>query len=213
MSKTQREKPRHDTVMDVMEEQIARVYAQAFLGAVAKHANVADYVDEISAIVRDVLDPFPNLEDLLRSALLAHEHKEQILDRVFGPLVATDMLHFLKVLSRHDRLGLLRQVARLVGKLYSQQCGQATVELRVASEIDDALRNEIRDLLQKKLGKEPMLNVVVDPSLIAGMVVRVGDRVYDGSVYTQLNNARKAMIARAADLIEAGPERFLQTAG
>jgi F-type H+-transporting ATPase subunit delta len=199
--------------MDVTEEQIARVYAQAFLGAVAKHANVGDYVEEISAIVSDLLDPFPNLEDILRSALLAHEHKEQILDRVFGPLVASDVLHFLKVLSRHNRLGLLRLIARLVNKFYSEQRGQATVEIRVATALDESLRDAIRDQLQKKLGKEPVLNVVIDPSLIAGMVVRVGDRVYDGSVHTQLNNARKAMIARAVDLIEAGPERFLQTAG
>jgi F-type H+-transporting ATPase subunit delta len=213
MSKTEREKPRHETVMDVAEEQISRVYAQAFLGAVAKHPNVGDYVEELSAIVRDVLDPYPNLEDLMRSALLAHEHKEQILDRVFGPLVALDVLHFLKVLSRHDRLGLLRQVARLVDKLYSDQCGKAAVELRVATEIDEALLGEIRAQLQQRLGKEPVLSVVVDPSLIAGIVIRVGDRVYDGSVYTQLNTARKAMIARAVDLIETGREKFLQTAG
>jgi len=213
VAKTEREKPRHDTVMDVTEERIARVYAQAFLGAVAKHANVADYVNEILAIVRDVLDPFPDLEDVLGSALLAHEHKSLVLDRVFGPYVSTDVLNFLKVLSQHDRLVLLRQVARQLHKLHSEQCGLATVEVRVAAEISDSLREEIRTKLTNQLGKETVLNVVVDPSLIAGMVVRVGDRVYDGSVHTQLNNARKAMISRAMELIEAGPEKFLQTAG
>jgi F-type H+-transporting ATPase subunit delta len=213
MANTKPEKPRHDTVMDVTEERIARVYAQAFLDAVAKRPNVGEYVEEVSAIVSDVLDHFPRLDHVLRSALLAHEHKAEVLDKVFGPLVATDVLHFLKVLSRHNRLGLLRSIARQVRKLYSEQCGKTTVEIRVAAELDEKLREDIRARLHKQLGTEPVLNVVVDPSLIAGMVVRVGDRVYDGSVHTQFANARKAMIARAAELIEAGPERFFQTAG
>ena len=60
------------------------------------------------------------------------------------------------------------------------------------------------------LGREPVLHVKVDPSLIAGIVIRVGDRVYDSSVNTQFNLARKAMIERAVDLIETQPEKFLQ---
>jgi hypothetical protein len=50
---------------------------------------------------------------------------------------------------------------------------------------------------------------MVDPSLIAGIVVRVGDRVYDGSVYTQLEHARQSMIDRATEQIETAPDRFL----
>ena len=54
-----------------------------------------------------------------------------------------------------------------------------------------------------------MLHVTVDPSLIAGIVVRVGDRVYDGSVRTQFEHARAAMIDRATEQIETQPERFM----
>ena len=54
-----------------------------------------------------------------------------------------------------------------------------------------------------------MLHVTVDPSLIAGIVVRVGDRVYDGSVRTQLEHVRRAMIDRATEQIETQPERFM----
>jgi hypothetical protein len=52
---------------------------------------------------------------------------------------------------------------------------------------------------------------VVDPSLIAGMVIRVGDRVYDGSVHTQLEHARRAMIDRATETIEMHADRFLMS--
>jgi len=213
MAQKEREAPRHDTVMDVTEERIARVYAQAFLGAVAKRGDAGGSVEELTAIVHEVLDKFPKLDHLLRSALLAHEHKSQVLDQVLGNRVSSDVLNFLKVLSKHDRLVLLRQVAREVEKLYADQCGRQEVEVRIAREIDESLTAEIRDRLRKGLGKEPVLKVVIDPSLIAGIVVRAGDRVFDGSVRTQLNNVRRAMIARAAELIEAGAHNFIQTAG
>ena len=75
--------------------------------------------------------------------------------------------------------------------------------------LDDALRGEIQSQLRKVLGTEPVLDVKVDPALIAGMVVRIGDRVYDGSVHTQLERARAAMIDRATEQIETRPERFV----
>jgi hypothetical protein len=63
------------------------------------------------------------------------------------------------------------------------------------------------------IGKQLNLNILVDPSLVAGIVVRVGDRVYDGSVRTQLEHTRHAMVERAVEQIETRPERFLASAG
>src|SRR3989304_5307553 len=108
---TEREKIKHDTVMDVTEEQIARVYAQAFMGVAAKSPNATALVDEIASLVDDVLDSFPRLEHMLRSELVSPEEKEQLLDRVFRGRASDPVLNFLKVLSKHGRLGLLRPIA------------------------------------------------------------------------------------------------------
>ncbi len=200
---------KHETVMDVTEEQIARVYAQAFLGVVSKSANAVALVDELASVVNDVLNRFPKLEQALKSSLVAQEQKEQLLGRIFGGSASTEVLNFLKVLSRHGRLGLVRQISRLATKLHATQRGMTDVEIRVASPLDDALRGEIQTHLRKVLGTEPVLSVKVDPSLIAGIVVRVGDRVYDGSVHNQLERARTAMIDRATEQIETRPEKFM----
>jgi F-type H+-transporting ATPase subunit delta len=212
MALSDAEKPKHDTVMDVTEEQIARVYAQAFLAVAAKTPNAAGLVEEVSALVTDVLDKFPNLAQTLHSALIPHDEKMRMLDRVFGGRLSTEVMNFLKVLSKHSRLVLLRSAARQIKKLYAEQQGQMDIEVRVARAIDERLQGEIRTKLASSLGKEPLLHVVVDPTLIAGMVIRVGDRVYDGSVNTQFNLARKAMIAHATELLETDSKRFLQTA-
>jgi F-type H+-transporting ATPase subunit delta len=195
--------------MDVTVEQLARVYAHAFIGVVAKLPNADGLVQELKSVVDDVLDRFPKFEQTIESSLVTPEQKEQALEHVFGNSASPQVLNFLKVLSRHGRLNLLRPIARQVIKLQAERSGMTDVEVRVAAELDDALRMDLESRLQNMLGRHPVLNVKIDPSLIAGIVVRVGDRVYDGSLHTQLERARLAMIERAREQIETQPDRFL----
>jgi F-type H+-transporting ATPase subunit delta len=203
---------KQDSVMDVAEEQVARVYAQAFLAVADKTPDPGGLVEEVNSLVTEVIDRFPNLAQRLHSALIPHDEKLRMLDRVFGGRISNEVMNFLKVLSKHGRLTVLRSAARQIKKLYAEQLGQMDVELRVARAIDSGLQDEITAKLASSLGKDPLVHVVVDPSLVAGMLIRVGDRVYDGSVNTQFNLARRAMIERANELIGADAKRFLQTA-
>jgi F-type H+-transporting ATPase subunit delta len=207
------EKRKHDTVMDVTEERIARVYAQAFLAVASKSAQATELVDEVESLVVDVLEKFPRLNEVLRSEFIAGEVKQDLVDRLFGGRASVEVVNFLKVLAVHGRLGLLRPIARTLKKLYAQQRGLTDVEVRVAREVDDTLLQEIRVQLRKMLGSEPVVRAIVDPSLIAGMIVKVGDRVYDSSLETQLNLARRSMIERATDMIQARPDLFVEAAG
>jgi F-type H+-transporting ATPase subunit delta len=206
---SKREKPQHEVVMDVTAEQIARVYAQAFMGVAAKAPSAETLVEEVTSLVA-LLDRSARLEEVFDSALVSPEEKEQMLGRVFGSRVSPHVLNFLKVLSKHGRLGLLRPIARIVKKLDATRRGLTDVEVRVARELADDVRSEIHNRLRRVLGTEPVLHVSIDPDLIAGIWVRVGDRVYDGSIRTQLEHARRAMIDRATEIIETHPERFMK---
>ena len=203
------QKPKHETVMDVTEEQIARVYAKAFLGATENSADADGMVEELSSFSDDVLNRFPKLEQALRSSLVSQEQKEQMLGRIFDGKASKDVLNFLKVLSRHGRLGLVRQVAGWVKRLHAKRRGMTDVEVRVAAPLDDAMYAEIQTQLRKSLATEPVLRVIVDPALLGGIVIRVGDRVYDGSVQSQLERTRAAMIQNATEQIESRRDAFV----
>lgn len=209
MPLTSHDSANNDTVMDVTEERIARVYALAFIEVAAKTGDATALVDEVNSLVSDVLPQFPRLEDAFRSALISPEDKESMLDRILSGRASTPVLNFLKVLARHSRLAILRPVARILKKLDAERRGLTDVLVRVAAPIDDSVRDEIMNRLRSSLGGEPQLNVQIDPSLIAGMIVRVGDRVYDGSVATQLESARRGMIDRITESIETAPDRFM----
>jgi len=209
MAQHELESVKHETVMDVTQEQVARVYARAFLGAVLARDDARSLVEEVESLADDVLARVPMLEQVFRSSLISQEQKESLLDRVFGARASTMVLNFLKVLARHGRLELVRPIARVLKKLYSQHLGQVEVEIRVASPLDEQLRQEIQSGLRTRLGAEPLLRVTIDPSLIAGLVMRVGDRVFDGSLANQFELARRSMIARAVERIETKPEKFV----
>ena len=200
---------RHETVMDVTEEQIARVYADAFMAVAAKTASPSDLVDEVRSIVDDVLSVYPALDQSLRSELVSSEEKAKLLDRIFGQRASQEVINFLKVLAAHGRLGLLRSIARLLTKLDAQRRGLTEVEVRVAMPLDTGIRGEIENKLRSALGREPVVREVVDPSLLAGIVIRVGDRVYDASVHTQLEHARRGVIDRITEDIESDSSRFM----
>jgi F-type H+-transporting ATPase subunit delta len=126
-----------------------------------------------------------------------------------SPLV----LDFLKVLSRHDRLDVARAVGRETQKLHDELRGRVRVELRTATPLDDGLSRTIEASLRRILPGEPVVEPAVDPELIGGIMLRVGDTVYDGSVARQLRQVREQMINRSIHEIQSRRDRFRHSGG
>jgi len=196
----------NDTVFDVDIEKLARVYARAGLDAAGD--EVEGLIEELKAIVAEVLDKFPELEQTFGSALVSQEEKLGMIDRVFGGRLSTTTLNFLKVLAKHDRLGIVRHVVRSANQLWEERSGRVEVQVQSACELDAPLMQELRDTLSKVLDCDPIISTEVDPELIGGFVVRMGDKVFDASTRTNFERARQAMIAQAVDAIQNQPRQF-----
>jgi F-type H+-transporting ATPase subunit delta len=193
---------------DVAAEQVAAVYAEAFLGAATAAGRADALVAELDSLVTDVLEPFPELEKILASAVVAHEEKEKVLDHVLGGQADPLVLSFLKVLSSRGRLDCLRAVRRQVHAAYERMQGQVRVRVSTAAPLDPALAGRIAEALRPILPGEPVLEEAVEPGLIGGIVVRVGDTVYDASIATQLENLRQQIVDRSAHEIQSRRDRF-----
>ncbi|MHB8898154.1 MAG: ATP synthase F1 subunit delta [Thermoguttaceae bacterium] len=198
---------------DVAGEQIAAVYADALFGA-AESAGAAEAIlEEFDSLIRDVLDGQPKFEAILGSVFLGHEEKAAILDRVLGSSASTLMLNFLKVVSRHGRLDCLRAIRRQLHAAFDKARGRVLVELTTAAAVTDGEAAAITRTLGGVIAGEPVLRRRVDPALIGGAVVRVGDTVYDGSIAGQLETLRQKMIDRSAHEIQSRRNRFRNPAG
>jgi len=194
-------------------EHIATVYAGALLGATEKAGQTADVLDQFDSLVADVLDGHPQLERIFASGMVSSEEKSQILDRVLGAQALPVFLRFLKVVSRHGRLGLVRAIHRQARVLYRKRLGQVDVEVTTAAPLDEAAAERLRAAVRRLVEGEPVLERRVEPELIGGMVVRVGDKIYDASVARQLESMRQQMIDRSAHEIQSRRDRFRYPAG
>ena len=197
---------------DVGLEHIGAVYAEALLGAAEKAGLTESLLAELDSLLADVFDPFPGLEQILASARVSHEQKVGILDRTLGTQASPLLLDFLKVVSRHGRLDCLRVIHRQAHELYHRMRGRVVVRVSTSAPLSSELAERIAHTLRDVLGGEPVLEEVVDPELIGGVVVRVGDTIYDGSLATQLQNVRQRMIQRSTHEIQARRDRFRYSA-
>lgn len=199
--------------IDVGAQQVAAVYAKALLGA-AENAGVTDVVlGELDSLLDDVLTAIPQLDAVLSSALVEPEDKQRLIDRALGSQASPTFLNFLKVLARHGRLGILRTIRQAAHAQYDQLRGRVSVEMVTAAPLDGELTAQIEQQLRQMLGGEPRLVPVTDPDLIGGIVLRVGDTVYDGSVATRLERMREQMINRSVHEIQRRRDRFSSPAG
>jgi len=198
---------------DVGVEQIADIYAKALLGATENAGNSAEVLEEFDALVDEVLDKYPDFEAVLISGLIGHDEKVGALDRVLGKQISPLLLNFLKVVSRHGRLDCLRAIHRQTGRMFDELQGRVEIELTTAAPIDAQVIATIVEKLRAAMGAEPLLRTTVDPEVIGGVVLRVGDTVHDGSIANQLKNIRKQMIDRSVHEIQSRRDRFRNPAG
>lgn len=208
MAESSNQSSQQSSHFDVDVQQIAAVYAQAFLGAAQSKGTIAAQIEELEWLA-ELLTDHPDLERLISSLLIHHEERVQILQRVLGDQVSQDLLVFLNVLSRHGRLGLVRPIAREARKRYNQMQGKVEVHVATASPLGEPLRLELAASLRQLLRAEPLIDFRNDPKLLGGVLVRVGDRVYDGSLATRLGRLRKQMLDGAVEHIQDNHDAFL----
>lgn len=187
----------HDTVLEATgaRARLARVYAESLL-SLAEEGGQADAVGaELVVVARDVVGADPRVAAFLDSPAVTSKGKKPVLDSVFGVASSDLFRKFVGVLNQNNRLGLLNDVASAYQVIRDRQAGRVRVLVRAAAPLSDAQRAELSGTLKANLNKEPILHVRVEPDLLGGLIVHVGDRVYDTSVRTRLETLRNHLMA------------------
>jgi F-type H+-transporting ATPase subunit delta len=192
---------------------IAGVYAQAVLGAAEKAEATESVLEELEAFVSQVVDPNPEFEEFLRSGIISRETKEHVLQKTLAERIDPLVLRFLMVLNQHHRLDVLKAVVAVAREIDDRRRGRIPVEVTSAVPLNGELSGRIRDRLQTVLEKEPILTSRVDPGVMGGLVLRIEDSVYDGSLATQLRNLREQILQRSVHEIQSGRDRFRDSTG
>ncbi len=192
--------PRHETALDDATRHVARVYAEALLNAAAKAGRDGEMLQELEALVGDVLARDPALEVFLASPAVTRHQKADVLQKAFAGRADE--------LNEHDRLDALRAVAAVYRELYDERSGRMRALVTSAAPLTDEQQDRLRRQLHEQFHREPVLQTRLDPDLLGGLVVQVGDWVWDASVRTRLDEIREQIIERSTHAIQSGRNRF-----
>ena len=187
----------HETVLDTTQQRAGEIYARSLLALGQKSGRLDGLFEQLNSFVDDVVLKIPMIRKVLESPRIGFEQKEQLIDKVLAKGATTEFKNFIKVLTRKNRFDCLQAVQAAARKLFNDYSGRIAATLITAEPATDEIKKLACDRLAKQLGKEIDLKTQVDPSIIGGTVIRVGDTVYDGSVKNQLRRARSSAVQKA----------------
>jgi ATP synthase F1 delta subunit len=176
-------------------EEIAEVYARALFEA-ARDNDVLDRVhDEIGGFA-DALDSDRNLQVFLFSPYFSSEEKKDGVRRIVSD-ADERFLNFLELLAERHRMPALFRIRRIFDSLWADENKLLPVTVTSATELDQALVEEIGARIQEQTGRRVELSSNVDPDVLGGLMVRVGNMVLDATIRNRLEQLRK-QVAKAA---------------
>lgn len=182
---------------------IGRLYAKAMLGVAEEKGQADDLLTELQELVGH-LDATPGFEEFLSSPLVDEDSRARVIEELFRGKASDLLADSLQVINRKGRLGALRAIAEAYRVEHRDLRGWMDVRVRTAVPLTDEQRARLKDALAASSGKKPSLFERVDPALIGGMVVEIGDRKIDASLASRLRHLAGALLTRASQEIHRG---------
>ena len=167
-------------------ETVARNYAEALFQLGERSGNVQRYADLLDAVAAAV-EQTPRVEAVLMSARVPKAEKARLLG---GALRETprEFVLFLQALVKRGRQQILRAIATEYLNLLDQKLDRVRAGVTLARTPDENLKRAIQEALTRQLGKQ-------DPEILGGTIVRVGERVLDGSLRRRMTKLRRQLLA------------------
>ena len=171
---------------------IARNYAEVLV-ILAGRANDLGGWGQTFTEVAIAIQEETRLRNFMAAPQIAAVEKNAVLQKAFGGKLPVPMLRFLQKLVLNRRQMLIPAIAVEYGNLVDAAEGRVHAQVTVARETTDADRAAIATQLGRATGKTVVPHLVVNPAILGGVVVRIGDRVMDGSVRRRLASLRSKM--------------------
>jgi len=172
--------------------EVVQRYATTLLEAAFEGNNSDRVREDVEGLVA-TLDAAADLESFLVDRMIKSETKDRVLRDLFGSRVHELTLNFLLLLVTRRRISLVREILQTCIQLFDERSGVVEAEVRSAVELSDEQKERLQQQLSGFTGKTVRLRSLVDERIRGGMVARVGDTVFDGSLTTQLQRLHRQL--------------------
>ena len=176
-----------------MNSNISKRYARAFFDIAGEEQKLEQYYNELHQF-SSVIAQNKDLGGFLANPIFEQESKKKVLEKIIGKLSLSPMtINFLKLLIDKKRIDILPDIETCYRQLMDETLKTVRVTVKTAFELTPDMRSYITSSLKKMTGRTVDVTVENDKNLLGGIVIGVGDTLYDGSIKNQLNNMRNLL--------------------
>jgi len=168
---------------------VAARYAQALV-ATARKGGTLDGVSESFVGVMGILDAHPDLEFLLKGPQVDEAKKKNLISTLFTERIEPVLVHFLDLLVEKQRMVFVREIQDEFARLVEIEHGFTRATATTAVPLSSDLESDLEAGLARMTGRKIKLETTVDPTVLGGVCVTMGDRVIDGTIRTNLERLR-----------------------
>jgi F-type H+-transporting ATPase subunit delta len=176
-----------------MANEVAERYAQG-LFELARETDTIREKKEQAALILKALAENPELLVFLRAVKVTKDEKKNLIASVFADAADTDTINLIKLLIDKGRIGYFREIFQEFVRLADDELGIATAVVESARELKAEDIERIRLALVKKTGREIIMTTKINPELIAGIKVTVGNNVTDITMKTKIDSMKEALL-------------------
>jgi F-type H+-transporting ATPase subunit delta len=172
---------------------ISKRYAHAFFGIAAEEKKLEAYYSELAQFSSFITQD-KTLREFLANPVFEQAVKKNVVEKIISKLQLSAMtINFLKLLVDKKRIEVLPDITTCYRQMMDEALKKVRVNLKTAFPLSDGLQTYISASLEKLTGRQVEMTVEKDPALLGGIVIGVGDTLYDGSIKNQLNNMRNLL--------------------
>ncbi len=172
---------------------VARNYAAALVAIAERHGAVEQFGLLIDAVA-GAMATEPRVQAVLHSPRVTKAAKKRLLDVALKGFAPAVFVRFLDAVVQRGRQGMLPDISEAYQALVDLHLNQVHAGVVTARTADAALEAAITERLTRAVGKTVLSHFRADPALVGGVVVRIGDRVFDGSLRRKLQLLRHKML-------------------
>ena len=173
---------------------IARNYAEALFELGEQHGETERYVDLIDALVF-AFETEPSVRTAIESPQVPRELKVKILNQALDAFAPDRFIRFLAAVVKRGRQNLLPLIGSVYGELLDDKLNRLRASVTLAREPDAALREAVRRELSEAMGKEVLPQFRTDPAILGGVILRMRDRIIDGSLRRRMMRLRRQLLS------------------
>ena len=172
---------------------ISKRYARAFFEIATEEKRIEPFYNELNQFA-SIISENKSLSDFLANPVFEQASKKGVVETIIAKLQLSGMtVSFLKLLVDKKRIDILNDIVICYRQLMDEVLKKVRVNLKTAFPLSSKMQDYINSSLEKLTGRQVELFIENDPNLLGGIIIGVGDTLYDGSIKNQLNNMRNLL--------------------